>query len=75
MYRHGSYTVLDVDQDHMRMSKFVEVKLKCQYEDQKAFYEATENEENLLYCKKILRPKKEEVFCNILYMLFLHERI
>jgi hypothetical protein len=43
------------------MSKFIKTKLGCQYEDRKAFYETSEREEDLLYCKKILRPKKEEV--------------
>ena len=42
------------------MSKFIETKLNCKFEDRNAFYEA-ENEEDLLYYKKILRPKKEEV--------------
>ena len=41
------------------------MKLNCQYEDGKAFYEVTEKEEategDLLYYKKVLRPKKEEV--------------
>lgn len=62
LYQTGNYAVLDVDQDHVRMSKFIESKLNCQYEDGKAFYEATENEEDLLYCKKILRPQTNEVF-------------
>ena len=44
------------------MSKFIEVKLNCQYEDGKAFYEVTENEEDLLYYKKVLRPQTKEVF-------------
>jgi hypothetical protein len=43
------------------MSKFIKTKLGCQYEDRKAFYETSEREEDLLYCKKILRPQKEEV--------------
>ena len=60
MYRTGTYTVLDVDQDCVRMSKFIETKFNCQYEDGKAFYEA-ENEEDLLYCKKVLRPQTKEV--------------
>ena len=52
----------------MRLSKFIEMKLNCQYEDGKVFYEVIENEdkteieEDLLYYKKILRPKKNEVF-------------
>ena len=60
----------------MRLSKFIETKLNCQYEDGKAFYEvvkneaatnlkqdaAIETEEDLFYCKKILQPKKNEVF-------------
>lgn len=44
------------------MSKFIESKLSCQFEDGKAFYEATGNEEDLLYCKKMLRPQIKEVF-------------
>lgn len=59
-YIKGKYRVLEVDKDRVRMSKFIETKLKCQFEDWKAFYEA-ESEEDLLYCKKILRPIKEEV--------------
>ena len=62
-YQAGNFTVLDVDNDCVRMSKFIETKLKCKYEDGKAFYEVTENEEDLLYCKKILRPEKDKVFC------------
>ena len=56
----GQYSVLEADEDHVRMSKFIEAKLDCQYEDGKAFYEA-EKEVDLLYCKKNLRPQKEEV--------------
>jgi hypothetical protein len=56
----------------VRLSKFIETKLNCHYEDGKAFYEGTpvedkeeieedldapEREEDLLYYKKILRPK------------------
>ena len=63
-YINGKYAVLEVDKDNVRMSKFIKTKLNCQFEDRKAFYEA-EKEEDLLYCKKILRPKKEEVnFCS-----------
>ena len=62
MYRTGNYTVLDVDVDCVRMSKFIETRLNCQHEDGKAFYEVTENEEDLLYCKKILRPQTNQVF-------------
>ena len=60
----------------MRLSKFIEMKLNCQYEDGNAFYEVTEKEEStegdatveedLLYYKKVLRPKKEEV-CVIIF--------
>ena len=64
MYRTGNYTVLDVDQDCVRLSKFIETKLNFKYEEGKAFYEVIENEEDLLYCKKILRPElKDKVFC------------
>ena len=59
-YIHGKYSVLEVDKDCVRMSKFIEAKLGCKYKDGKAFYEA-EKEEDLLYCKKILRPQKREV--------------
>jgi hypothetical protein len=61
-YMNGEYLVLEVEEDCVRMSKFIETKLghDCQYEDGKAFYEA-EKEEDLLYCKKILRPQKEQV--------------
>ena len=68
----------------MRLSKFIKTKLTdCQYEDGKAFYEMVENEEatkqedtieieeNILYCKKILRPNKNEVF-NGIYLLDMH---
>ena len=71
-YQTGKYTILDVDVDCVRLSKFIETKLNCRYEDGKAFYEVTEDkfedheetdaEEDLLYCRKILRPKKNEVF-------------
>ena len=68
MYKTGSYRVLDVDQDCVRLSKFIETKLNCQYEDGKAFYEVTEDdlEEDLLYCKKILRPEVDKVCIIIL---------
>ena len=63
MYKTGSYRVLDVDQDCVRLSKFIETRLNCQYEDGKAFYAVTEDdlEEDLLYCKKILRPEVDKV--------------
>ena len=76
-YQTGKYTILDVNDDCVRLSKFIETKLTgCQYEDGKAFYEVMENEaatkqeesdaieieENLFYCKKILRPIKNEVY-------------
>ena len=73
-YLTRKYTVLDVDVDCVRLSKFIETKLNCQYEDGKAFYEVTRNEEateednetekeeDLLYYKKILCLKKNEVF-------------
>ena len=77
-------TVLDVDIDCVRLSKFIETKLNCQYEDGKAFYEVTENEqeteededetereEDLLYYKKILRPQKNEVSCA--FRILLHK--
>ena len=61
-YRYGKYSVVEVEEDCVRMSKFIETKLECQYEDGKAFYEAKkEASEDLLYCKKILYPQKEEV--------------
>ncbi len=75
-YKTGTFIVLHVDID-VRLSKFIETKLNCQYEDGKAFYEVTENEEetedeeNLLYCKKILRPNKEEVFVGYTHLLML----
>jgi hypothetical protein len=56
----GKYSVLEVDEDNVRLSKFIETKLGCRYEDGKAFYE-TDKEEDLLYYKKILRPSMEEV--------------
>ena len=62
MYQTGNYKV---DEDCVRMSKFVEknFKLNCKFEDRKAFYEA-EKEEDLLYYKKVLCPQKNviEVF-------------
>ena len=60
-YRTGNFIVLDVDQDCVRMSKFIETKLNCKFEDGQAFYEVTENEEDLLYYKKILRPQTNKV--------------
>ena len=73
MYKTGSYRVLDVDQDCMRLSKFIETKLNCQYEDGKAFYEVTEDdlEEDLLYCKKILRPEVDKVRIIILLLTYM----
>ena len=64
MYRIGNYRVMDVDQNCVRMSEFIETKLKCQYENGRAFYEVMENdsEEDLLYCKKVLRPQTNKVF-------------
>ena len=61
-YKNGKYVVVNVDEDNVRMSKFIERKLNCQFEDSRAFYEAgNEEEEDLLYYKKCLRPNKEEV--------------
>ena len=58
--------LLEVDEDCVRMSKFIEAKLvnDGQFEDRKAFYEVTENdaEEDLLYYRKILRPETKEVY-------------
>ena len=56
----GTYTVLEVDQDRVRMSTFIETKLNCKFEDRKAFYEA-ETTEDLLYYRKILCPEKENL--------------
>ena len=61
MYRTGIFTVLEVDKDCVRMSQFIEEKLNCKFEDGRAFYEVTENEEDLLYYKKILRPQTDKV--------------
>ena len=47
---------MEVDEDNVRMSKFIEGKFNCEFEDGKTFYEATKNEENFLYYRKILRP-------------------
>ena len=52
------YAVVKVDEDNVRMSSFIAGKLKCQFEDGKAFYEATENEDFLHY-RKILRPENK----------------
>lgn len=57
----GKYSVVEVDKDDVRMSKFIETKLNCPFEDGRAFYEAAEDEEDFLYYKKILRPDKKEV--------------
>ena len=54
------YSVLEVDEDCVQMSKFIETKPDCHYEDGKVFYEAGK-EEDLLYYKKMLRPQKEQV--------------
>ena len=56
----GKYAVIEVDEESVRMSKFIETKLECQFEDRKAFYEA-DKEEDLLYCRKALRLTKEAV--------------
>ena len=65
MYKTGNYSVLDVDEDCVRLSEFIEANLglNCKYKDGNAFYEVTEDdpEENLLYCKKILRPEVDKV--------------
>ena len=80
----GRFAVLDVDINCVRLSKFIETKLNCQYEDGKAFYEVKENEqeteededetvreEDLLYYKKILRPNKNKVSCT--FRILLHK--
>ena len=59
-YRKGKYAVVEVDEDNVRMSKFIERKLNCQFEDSKAVYEA-KKVEDLQYYKKILCPENEEV--------------
>ena len=63
MYKTGNYTVLDVDEDCVRLSRFIETKLSCKYEDRNAFYEVEEgdSDEDLLYCTKILRPEVDKV--------------
>ena len=61
-YMKGKYEVVQVDEDNVRMSKFIEEKLNCQFEDGRAFYEANENEEDFLHYRKILRPDKGEVY-------------
>ena len=63
VYKTGNYSVLDVDEDCVRLSEFIEAKLNRKYKDGNAFYEVTEDdpEENLLYCKKILRPEVDKV--------------
>ena len=75
--------------DYVRLSTFIETKLKCQYEDGKAFYEVTENEEatkdskgdktekeeDFLYCKKILHPKKNEVLIIMLFLYLFYNNI
>ena len=61
-YKKGKYAVVIVDEDNVRMSKFIEAKLHRPFEDGKAFYEATsKNEEDFLYYKKILRPEQKKV--------------
>ena len=62
-YKTGNYRVLEVDQECVRLSKFIETKLNCQYKDGKAFYEVSgdDSEEDLLYYRKILRPQTNEV--------------
>ena len=59
-YISGKYAVIEVDEDCVRLSKFIETKLNRKYEDGRAFYEAVK-EEDLLYYRKIICPKKEEV--------------
>ena len=53
--------LIEVDQDCIRMSKYIEENLNCKFENGKAFYEATKKREDLLHCKKVLRPQTEEV--------------
>jgi hypothetical protein len=62
-YINTRYDIFSIDQDGVRMSKFIEKKLDNdrRYEDGRAFYMSTLDEEDLLYCKKILRPPKEQV--------------
>ena len=72
MYRTGNFMVLDVDQDCVRMTKFIETKLNCKFEDGRAFYEVIKNEENLLYYKKILRPQTNKVDAIFLYGVCRH---
>ena len=68
----GKYAVVEVDKDNVRMSKFIKKKLSRQFEDGRAFYEATENEEDFLYYKKILRTeiKEEKVISHYTQVLW-----
>ena len=64
-YVKARYDVISVDQDKVRMSEFIQKKLESdkKYEDGKAFYTSSLDEEDLLYCKKILRAPNELVLC------------
>ena len=64
-YVKARYDIISVDQDKVRMSEFVQKKLESdtKYEDGKAFYTSSLDEEDLLYCKKILHAPNQLVSC------------
>ena len=56
----NNYVMLEVDQDYVWMSKFIETKLGCQFEDRKVFHEVTENEKlGFLILQENFTPQNE----------------
>ena len=56
-----SFHVLEVDEDNVQMSKFIEKKLGSRtFENGRAFYEFTD-EENLIYYKEIVTEQRNKV--------------
>ena len=64
-YVKARYDIISIDQDKVRMSEFVQKKLESdtKYMDGKAFYTSSLDEEDLLYCKKILHAPNKLVSC------------
>ena len=52
------FHVLRVDENNVRMSAFIERKLKLKFENGRAFHEFTETEEDLLCYRDVVRMKK-----------------
>ena len=54
----GEFYVVNVDEDNVQMSDFIEKALNVEFENGKAFYELTQMEEDMLSYKEVVRMPK-----------------